>query len=87
VTVCSTGLSTGSPTAASQSHKRRPSSSSLSCHCAVEIGEHLELSLGEGTSLPVLVTEVTDTTVTFDANHPLAGKTLIFDIELVRFKR
>jgi peptidylprolyl isomerase len=35
-------------------------------------------------SLVVTVTEVTDKTITFDANHPLAGEDLIFDIELVK---
>jgi FKBP-type peptidyl-prolyl cis-trans isomerase 2 len=31
----------------------------------------------------VTVTAVTDTTLTLDANHPLAGKDLTFDLELV----
>ena len=32
---------------------------------------------------PVVVSEVTDETVTVDANHPLAGTALTFDVELV----
>ena len=48
-----------------------------------EPGQHMEVILQDGTAMPVLVTEVTDTTVTLDANHPLAGQDLTFDITLV----
>lgn len=46
-------------------------------------GQQLEVVLQDGTSMPVLITEVTETTVTLDANHPLAGQDLTFDIKLV----
>ncbi|MBI2354616.1 MAG: peptidylprolyl isomerase [Deltaproteobacteria bacterium] len=48
-----------------------------------EAGQQMEVVLQDGTPLPVLVTEVTDTSVTLDANHPLAGLDLTFDIRLV----
>jgi FKBP-type peptidyl-prolyl cis-trans isomerase 2 len=47
-----------------------------------EIGERLQLSQGEQ-AFTVTVTDASTENVTLDANHPLAGKTLIFDIELV----
>jgi peptidylprolyl isomerase len=47
-----------------------------------KVGEELELSQGEDT-YRVRVTEVTAEKVTLDANHPLAGEDLIFDIELL----
>jgi FKBP-type peptidyl-prolyl cis-trans isomerase 2 len=37
--------------------------------------------------LPVVITSVTDKTITVDANHPLAGKSLHFDIMVVDIKR
>ena len=48
-----------------------------------EPGQQLEVVLQDGSPLPVVVTEVTDTTITLDANHPLAGLDLTFDIRLV----
>ena len=48
-----------------------------------EVGQQLQLRLQNGQQVPVVVTGVEDSTVTIDANHPLAGKTLVFDIELV----
>jgi peptidylprolyl isomerase len=48
-----------------------------------EPGHQMEVILEDGSPLPVLVTEVTDTTITLDGNHPLAGRDLTFDIRLV----
>jgi FKBP-type peptidyl-prolyl cis-trans isomerase 2 len=36
---------------------------------------------------PSTIIEVTDTEVVFDANHPLAGETLTFEVELMELKR
>lgn len=48
-----------------------------------EIGQIYEMTFQDSQPTPVLVTDVKEETVTLDANHPLAGKSLIFDIELV----
>lgn len=48
-----------------------------------EVGQQLQVQQPNGQAVPVFVTEVTDATVTLDANHPLAGEDLTFDIELV----
>lgn len=48
-----------------------------------EVGQTLVAGSPEGQEMHVQVTEVTEATITIDANHPLAGKELIFDIELV----
>ena len=49
----------------------------------LEIGQQLTLSDEQGQPFPVVVKEVKDELVILDANHFLAGKELIFDIELV----
>lgn len=48
-----------------------------------QVGDNFLLPLQDGTQHPVTVTEVTDTHVTIDGNHPLAGQKLIFDVELI----
>ena len=48
-----------------------------------EIGMQLMMSDGQGHSIPVLVSEVKEESIILDANHPLAGEDLIFDIELI----
>ncbi len=50
---------------------------------SVEVGQQLQMRHSSGQAVPVMVTHVTDDKVTLDANHPLAGKDLTFDIELV----
>ncbi|RMF56605.1 MAG: peptidylprolyl isomerase [Calditrichaeota bacterium] len=48
-----------------------------------QVGQQLEATQGDGGRLIVTITEVSDDTITIDANHPLAGKDLVFDIQLV----
>ena len=48
-----------------------------------EIGQRLNMRRQDGSTLTVMVTAVTEAQVTLDANHPLAGQDLIFDIMLV----
>lgn len=48
-----------------------------------EIGMQLNMSNGEGQNLPVTITDVKEDSVVLDANHPLAGEDLVFDLELV----
>lgn len=48
-----------------------------------QAGMQLTLQLPDGNEIPVAITEVTHDEVTLDANHPLAGQKLIFDISLV----
>ena len=48
-----------------------------------EIGDQLPLTQPDGRVIWVTVIEITESTITIDANHHLAGKDLVFDIELV----
>ncbi|MES1218370.1 MAG: peptidylprolyl isomerase [Bacteroidota bacterium] len=49
----------------------------------IEEGMPLMMSNESGQQFQVIVVEVKDDAVVLDANHPLAGEDLIFDIELV----
>lgn len=48
-----------------------------------ELGMQLQMMQETGEPLIVTVTEMDEKTITIDANHPLAGKDLTFDLELV----
>ncbi len=48
-----------------------------------EVGMMLEVGGAGGEILRTVVTDITDSHIVLDANPPLAGKDLTFDIELV----
>jgi len=47
------------------------------------VGMQLQMNQGDGGIMIVTITDVSETTITIDANHPLAGQALTFDIELL----
>jgi len=49
----------------------------------LEIGQQLEANFQNGQSTVVTVVEITNEYATLDANHPLAGRDLVFEIEVV----
>ncbi len=48
-----------------------------------EPGMALNMTDGQGQQFPVVIADVKEEVVILDANHPLAGKELVFDIELM----
>jgi len=49
----------------------------------LDVGTTLQMQTPDGQAMPVTIVNVTEDEVILDANHPLAGKDLNFDIELV----
>lgn len=49
----------------------------------LEVGAVISVETDDGYSFDAVVTEISETTVTLDLNHPLAGKTLNFDVVIV----
>ena len=49
-----------------------------------EVGQQLVMNQPGGGQVVVTITGVSDNTVTINANHPLAGKDLTFELELVK---
>jgi FKBP-type peptidyl-prolyl cis-trans isomerase 2 len=48
-----------------------------------EIGQRLKATSVDGRAFSVTIRNISEKTVTMDTNHPLAGKDLKFDIELI----
>jgi FKBP-type peptidyl-prolyl cis-trans isomerase 2 len=51
-----------------------------------EIGMQLNMSNNTGQQFPVTIVEIKEDLVILDANHPLAGQDLVFDLELVEIE-
>ena len=51
-----------------------------------EVGDQLQMQTQDGRIVTVIVIDVSESGVTIDANHPLAGKDLTFEIELVEIE-
>ncbi|MHA8108016.1 FKBP-type peptidyl-prolyl cis-trans isomerase [Aquirufa sp. A-Brett2-W8] len=52
-------------------------------HIELEVGASLSMHQDGGHVVEVVITDLTDSYVTLDANHPLAGRDLTFELELV----
>lgn len=52
-------------------------------HFQPEIGQQLQIPQSDGRVTRLIVTDVSEKQVTLDANHPLAGRDLVFDIQLL----
>ncbi|NIP25944.1 MAG: peptidylprolyl isomerase [Phycisphaerae bacterium] len=48
-----------------------------------EIGQRLKATSMDGRAFSVTIKDISENSITMDANHPLAGKDLKFDIELI----
>jgi peptidylprolyl isomerase len=55
-------------------------------HIQPTVGQKLQLQSKDGMVTEVRVADVSDEQVTLDANHPLAGQNLTFDLELVEIR-
>ncbi|WP_223477835.1 FKBP-type peptidyl-prolyl cis-trans isomerase [Oricola indica] len=56
---------------------------SLPPNVDTDLGSRLQASAQDGNVINLTVVAADDATVTLDANHPLAGRDLVFDVELV----
>jgi FKBP-type peptidyl-prolyl cis-trans isomerase 2 len=55
-------------------------------HINPEPGMRLSMGTGDGREIPVTITNVGQEVVNLDANHPLAGKDLTFEVRVVEIK-
>ena len=59
----------------------------LPSHIDPQIGKVLEIRAEEGENVRAQITDVTEDRLTIDANHPLAGRRVTFEIELVEIEK
>jgi len=52
----------------------------------VDVGSRLQANTADGRTVNLTVVDLDDSSVTVDANHPLAGRDLVFDIEIIDVK-
>jgi len=52
-------------------------------HIAPAVGQQLQIKQEKGDILNVNITALDEESITLDANHPLAGHTLLFEVELM----
>lgn len=57
--------------------------SNLPDNASPTVGQMLELQQQDGSSIPVTISAVSEDTITIDANHPLAGQALTFEVQLL----
>ncbi len=50
---------------------------------SLKVGEQLQIPNQDGIPIIVTIKEITEDSVILDANHPLAGQNLIFEIEII----
>ena len=58
----------------------------LPSHIDPQVGKFLEIHAEEGENVRAQITDVTEDWLTIDANHPLAGRKVTFEIELVEIE-
>lgn len=63
------------------------SRASINLDAEPQVGMNLIMQLPDGNQIPITVTEVTADSITLDANHPLAGSQLTFEVELVGLRK
>lgn len=51
-----------------------------------EVGRQVQVQVAPGQNRVATITEIEDESITLDLNHPLAGKALTFDVELMEIK-
>ena len=61
--------------------------SEVPSHMKPEVGMMVQLAAESGEEFEAAITNVTDDEITLDANHPLAGEALTFELEMVEIKK